>query len=229
MNRDRHPVLRGRRSRDVRDRTPGDGPRRPGDRAPSTRSCRPACVLDVGAGDGFTAERLGAGRTIVALEPCAGMIGERTCCGGSGVRPSTSRSRCVVRRRLRDVGVLLLAGLGPDAGDRGARPGRAARRTARDRRQPRWRRVRRDGRRRTSAPTPRAGQRRGSRRDVIETAFRFDDLDEARAPARLLLRRRGVAGAALEVPFRVGLFTIRASALDPARRAAHHARDMRMP
>ena len=34
-------------------------------------------VLDVGAGDGFTAERLGAGRRIVALEPSAGMIGVR--------------------------------------------------------------------------------------------------------------------------------------------------------
>jgi len=35
-------------------------------------------VLDVGAGDGFTAERLSASRRIVALEPSAGMIGERS-------------------------------------------------------------------------------------------------------------------------------------------------------
>lgn len=34
-------------------------------------------VLDVGAGDGFTAERLGVRRRIVALEPSAGMIGNR--------------------------------------------------------------------------------------------------------------------------------------------------------
>ncbi len=31
-------------------------------------------VLDVGAGDGFTAERLNAGRAVVALDPSAGML-----------------------------------------------------------------------------------------------------------------------------------------------------------
>jgi hypothetical protein len=40
-------------------------------------------VLDVGAGDGFTAERLGANRRIVALEPNVGMIGARSLAVGS--------------------------------------------------------------------------------------------------------------------------------------------------
>jgi len=42
---------------------------------------------------------------------------------------------------------------------------------------------------------------------VLETAFRFDDLDDARRLLGFFFGDRGVAGAALEVPFRVGIFT----------------------
>ena len=45
--------------------------------------------------------------------------------------------------------------------------------------------------------------------ETIETAFRFDDLDDARRLLGFFFGARGVAGAALEVPFRVGLFTRR--------------------
>src|SRR5262245_9942101 len=38
----------------------------------------PGRILDVGAGDGFTAEALGRGRSIVALEPSEGMVGGRS-------------------------------------------------------------------------------------------------------------------------------------------------------
>jgi len=42
---------------------------------------------------------------------------------------------------------------------------------------------------------------------VIETAFRFDDLDEARRLLGFFFGDRGVQGAATEVGYRVGLFT----------------------
>ena len=42
--------------------------------------------------------------------------------------------------------------------------------------------------------------------DVIETAFRFDDLEEAERLLGFFFGDRGVAGAALDVPFRVGVF-----------------------
>jgi hypothetical protein len=42
---------------------------------------------------------------------------------------------------------------------------------------------------------------------AIETAFRFEDLDEARRLLGFFFGERGVEGASLEVPFRVGVFT----------------------
>ena len=48
---------------------------------------------------------------------------------------------------------------------------------------------------------------RGFETRVVETAFRFDDLDDARRLLGFFFGDRGVAGAALEVPFRVGIFT----------------------
>ena len=42
---------------------------------------------------------------------------------------------------------------------------------------------------------------------MIETAFRFDDLDEARRLLGFFFGDAGVRGAAIEVGYRVGLFT----------------------
>jgi len=47
----------------------------------------------------------------------------------------------------------------------------------------------------------------GFRTRLIETAFRFDDLQDARRLLGFFFGDRGVAGAAVDVPFRVGLFT----------------------
>ena len=42
--------------------------------------------------------------------------------------------------------------------------------------------------------------------EPIDTAFRFDDLNEAERLLGFFFGERGVRGAALEVPFRVGVF-----------------------
>ena len=42
--------------------------------------------------------------------------------------------------------------------------------------------------------------------EPIDTSFRFDDLEEARRLLGFFFGQRGATGAALEVPFRVGLF-----------------------
>jgi hypothetical protein len=53
---------------------------------------------------------------------------------------------------------------------------------------------------------PAVWQAEGFTCDVIETAFRFEDLREAERLLGFFFGDRGVAGAALDVPFRVGLF-----------------------
>ena len=138
----------------------------------------PGRVLDVGAGDGFTAERLGAGRPVVALDPSAGML-----------------ARADLRHRVRgEAEHLPFAEAAFDGAyatwayffsrdwdptpgiaelDRVVRPGGRSRSstTSVATRSPRWPRP-------TSAPTLRlAGA--GVRVRVIETAFRFEDLEEA--------------------------------------------------
>ena len=163
-------------------------------------------VLDVGAGDGFTAERLAAGRRIVALEPSAAMIGARTptWVGGDAEHlpfddgsfdgayatwayffsrdwDATPGIR-ELDRVVRPGGPLAIAdNLGGDAFASMA-----------------------DG---DISADPAWWAAQGFRTHVIETAFRFDDLDDARRLLGFFFGERGVAGAAVHVPFRVGLFT----------------------
>ena len=42
--------------------------------------------------------------------------------------------------------------------------------------------------------------------EPIDTAFRFDDVEDAKRLLGFFFGERGVTGAGLEVPFRVGLF-----------------------
>jgi SAM-dependent methyltransferase len=163
-------------------------------------------LLDVGAGDGYTAERLAASRRIVALEPTAGMIGARplTWVRGDAERlpfadgsfdgayatwayffsrdwdptPGIAELDRVVR-----VGgpIAIVDNLGGDAF--------AAMADADISADPSW------------------WAEQGFDMQVVDTAFRFDDLDDARRLLGFFFGDRGIAGAAIEVPFRVGLFT----------------------
>ncbi|MFI5055254.1 MAG: class I SAM-dependent methyltransferase [Actinomycetota bacterium] len=166
----------------------------------------PGLVLDVGAGEGFTAERLGPGRSIVALEPSAGML-------------SRADLRCRVRGEAEHLPFVEAAfdaayatwayfftrDWDPTPGiaelDRVVRPGGplaivdnlggdafAAMAEA------------------DISADPAAWQALGFTCDVIETAFRFEDLEEAQRLLGFFFGDRGVAGAALDVPFRVGVF-----------------------
>ena len=163
-------------------------------------------VLDVGAGDGFTAERLGANRRTIALEPSAGMIGVRSLAwvrGDAEQLPFTAGSFdgayatwayffsrdwdptpgiAELDRVVRAGGPLAIVdNLGGDAFAALAEADISADAT--------W------------------WNERGFETRVVETAFRFDDLDDARRLLGFFFGDRGVAGAALEVPFRVGIFT----------------------
>jgi len=163
-------------------------------------------VLDVGAGDGFTAERLGANRRIVALEPNVGMIGARSLAwvrGDAEHLPFTTGSfdgayatwayffsrdwdptpGIAELDRVVRAGepLAIVDNLGGDAFAALAEADISA--------DPTW------------------WNERGFETRVIETAFRFDDLDDARRLLGFFFGDRGVAGAALEVPFRVGIFT----------------------
>jgi SAM-dependent methyltransferase len=163
-------------------------------------------LLDVGAGDGYTAERLAASRRIVALEPTAGMIGARPLrwVRGDAERlpfadgsfdgayatwayffsrdwdptPGIAELDRVVR-----VGgpIAIVDNLGGDAF--------AAMADADISADPSW------------------WAEQGFDMQVVDTAFRFDDLDDARRLLGFFFGDRGIAGAAIEVPFRVGLFT----------------------
>jgi SAM-dependent methyltransferase len=163
-------------------------------------------VLDVGAGDGFTAERLGTGRAVVALEPSAGMLARADLPlrvrGEAEHLPFVGRafdgayatwayffSRdwdptpgiAELDRVVRSGGALAVVdNLGGDAF--GAL-------TDED-----------------IGADPVVWQALGFGCDVIETAFRFEDLEEARRLLGFFFGDRGVAGAALDVPFRVGVF-----------------------
>ena len=163
-------------------------------------------VLDVGAGDGFTAERLCTGRSIVALEPSASMLartdvplrmqGEAEhlpfadgAFDGAYATWAYFFSRdwdptpgiAELDRVVRPGGPLAIVdNLGGDAFAAMAEADISA--------------------------DPAVWQALGFTCDVIETAFRFDDLEEARRLLGFFFGDRGVAGAALDVPFRVGVF-----------------------
>ncbi len=166
----------------------------------------PGRVLDVGAGDGFTGERLGAGRRIVALEPSAAMIRDRplTWVRGDAVHlpfidesfeaayatwayffsrdwdptPGIAELDRVVRSGGR---LAIVDNLGGDAF--------AAMADADISADPAW------------------WAARGFEIHTIETAFRFVNLDDARRLLGFFFGERGIEGAALEVPFRAALFT----------------------
>jgi SAM-dependent methyltransferase len=163
-------------------------------------------VLDVGAGDGFTAERLGGNRQVVALEPSAGMIGTRPLTwvrGDAEHLPFTDRSFDgayatwayffsrdwdpspgirELDRVVRPGGLLAIVdNLGGDAF--------AAMTDADISADPTW------------------WAMQGFGVETIDSAFRFDDLDDARRLLGFFFGARGVAGAVLDVPFRVGVFT----------------------
>jgi len=163
-------------------------------------------VLDVGAGDGFSAARLGGGRTVVALEPSAGMLARadlRHRVQGEAEhlpfadgafdgayatwayffsrdwdpKPGIAESDRVVRS---GGPIAIVDNLGGDAFSSMADADISA--------------------------DPDFWAAQGFACEPIDTAFRFDDLDEAERLLGFFFGERGVRGAALEVPFRVGLF-----------------------
>ena len=163
-------------------------------------------VLDVGAGDGFTAELLGAGRRIVALEPSAGMIGVRPLVWVRGDAEHLPFAEASFDGAYATWAYFFSRGWDPTPGiaelDRVVRSGGpvaivdnlggdafAAMADADISADPAW------------------WQARGFETRAIDAAFRFDDLDDARRLLGFFFGERGVAGAALEVPFRVGVFT----------------------
>jgi SAM-dependent methyltransferase len=163
-------------------------------------------VLDVGAGDGFTARRLGERRRVTALEPAAGMIrgddlrwvrGEATYLPFADASFDAAYATWAyffsrdwdptpgiaeLDRVVRPGGMLAIAeNLGGDAFS-------ALSETD------------------LSADTAFWGAQ-GFACEPIDTAFRFDDLDEARTLLGYFFGERGRAGAEIEIGFRVGLFT----------------------
>jgi SAM-dependent methyltransferase len=163
-------------------------------------------VLDVGAGDGFTARRLTVGRRVTALEPSAGMIvagGPRWVQGEAARLPfgdatfdgayatwayffsrdwDPTPGLAELDRVVRIGGPLAIAeNLGGDAFSALAADDLSA--------------------------DPAFWQRDGFTCEPIETAFVFDDLDDARTLLGFFFGDRGRDGAAIEVGFRVGLFT----------------------
>ena len=164
-------------------------------------------VLDVGAGDGFTAERIRTpDRTVIALEPSGGMVNpdrdlawvrgdaaalpvrESTCDGAYATWayyfPSLHPLDAAfdeLDRVVRPGGLIAIANnLGEDE---------FAALSDRPVAEP-------------SGPFLEAG----FELEVIETAFRFESLDDARALMGFFFGDRGREGARLSVGFRVGLY-----------------------
>jgi SAM-dependent methyltransferase len=163
-------------------------------------------VLDVGAGDGFTAERLGTGRRVVALEPSAGMIGARPLPWvrgdaehlpfANGAFDGAYATWAYFFSRdwdptpgIRELDRVVRAG-GPLAivdnlgGDAFAELADA-----------------------DISADPAFWEAEGFSCRSIATSFRFDDLNEARTLLGFFFGDRGREGAAVEIGFRVGLFT----------------------
>lgn len=163
-------------------------------------------VLDVGAGDGFTAERLAAGRRIVALEPSAGMIRDRDLAWVRGEAEHLPFADASFEGAYATWAYFFSREWDPTPGirelDRVVQPGGplaivdnlggdafAAMADTDISADPAW------------------WETQGFQTRVIETTFRFDDLDDARCLLGFFFGDRGVASAAIEIPFRVGLFT----------------------
>jgi SAM-dependent methyltransferase len=162
-------------------------------------------VLDVGAGDGFTARRLGVRRDITALEPAVGMIrgGDlRWVRGEAEHLPFADGS---FDAAYATWAYFFSRGWDPTPGiaelDRVAKPGGVLAL------------VENLGGDAFSALTdddisadPRFWAAQGFACTTIETSFRFDDLEEARTLLGFFFGERGRDGAAVEVGFRVGVF-----------------------
>jgi SAM-dependent methyltransferase len=163
-------------------------------------------VLDVGAGDGFTAERLGTGRRIVALEPNARMIGARALTWVRGDAEHLPFADASFDGAYATWAYFFSRDWDPTPGirqlDRVVRGGGPLAI------------VDNIGGDAFAAMTdteisadPDVWEAHGFDTHVIETAFRFDDLDDARRLLGFFFGDHGVAAAAVEVPFGVGVFT----------------------
>jgi SAM-dependent methyltransferase len=163
-------------------------------------------VLDVGAGDGFTAERLGAQRHVVALEPNAGMIGTRSLVWVRGEAEHLPFADGSFDGAYATWAYFFSRDWDPTPGirqlDRVVRAGGplaivdnlggdafAALADADISADSGW------------------WAAQGFDMRVIETAFRFDDIEDARRLLGFFFGNRGLATAAVEVPFRAGVFT----------------------
>ncbi|MDQ3515044.1 MAG: class I SAM-dependent methyltransferase [Chloroflexota bacterium] len=166
-------------------------------------------VLDTGAGDGFTVERLTrSDRLVLAIEPAAGMIDQR--------RPlpwvRAAAQALPFRDHSIDAAYATWAYFFPDIGY--GEPGLAE-----------WHRVVRPGGPLIVAdnaghdafsaldddPVETAHTRawwaaHGFREEIVETTFRFDSIEEARHPLGFYVGERGRAWDALTIPYRVSLF-----------------------
>lgn len=166
-------------------------------------------VLDVGAGDGFTAERLTRpGRTVIPLEPAAGMIARGRKLpwvqGAAQNLPFPDASLdgayatwayffpeighgdaglAALHRAVRPGGPLLIV---DNAGD------------------DEFCAYLDDPR--AGASNPEWWAARGFDREIVETSFRFDNLDEARTLLGFYFGERGRDEARLEVGYRVAMF-----------------------
>lgn len=166
-------------------------------------------VLDVGAGDGFTAERLtGPGRTIIPLEPAAGMIrndrrmpwvrgaaqdlpfGDNAFAGAYATWayffPSIGHGDAglaAVNRAVRPSGPILIADNagGDEFSAVGDDPIEGASDAA-------W------------------WESRGFTRDVVPTTFRFDDLAEAQTLLGFYFGESGKANARIEIGYNVAIY-----------------------
>jgi SAM-dependent methyltransferase len=164
-------------------------------------------VLDVGAGDGFTARRLTDGRRITCLEPSAEMLVDdgsvRWVRGEAEHLPFADASFdaayatwayffsrdwdptpgiAELDRVVRRGGALAIVdNLGGDAFGALAEGDLSA--------------------------DPALWRAQGFALEEIDTAFRFDDVDEARRLLGFFFGERGRKGATVVVAFRVGLFT----------------------
>jgi SAM-dependent methyltransferase len=198
------------------------------------RVLSPGDVLDVGAGDGFTARLLaGPRRRITCLEPARAMMrsggdprwvqgeaerlpfadGSFACAYATWAyffsrdwdpRPGVAE----LDRVVRPGGMLaIVENLGGDAFTALADEDITA--------------------------DPGVWEEEGFACEAIDTAFRFDDLDEARRLLGFFFGERGRAGAALDVCFRVGLFSRRScgpgSPAHAASRRTHEGSVGRMP